>query len=96
MTYDQASRLKTVTEKHEPLLIFRMIRIIELARVLIQKRGLSLFEGNTVFCEVSALFAAVPTQIRYCSQHYNSNIGANAIRAAGKCEILTSWFRLHS
>jgi hypothetical protein len=49
MAHDEASRLKAITQHEEPFFFFRMIGIVEQARILIEKDGLSFLKRDAMF-----------------------------------------------
>jgi hypothetical protein len=52
MIHDQAARPKTVAQEHKPVLVLRMIRIVDQSSVLVQKSGLRFLEWDAALREV--------------------------------------------
>ena len=60
MHYHKQSELNAETQKNETVFIIRMLGVCDDPRVVIEKRGFSLVEGNTVLPQVLGSFPSVP------------------------------------
>jgi hypothetical protein len=60
MTDDQAVRLEAIAEQHEALFFLRVIRIIDQASVLVQKKRSALPRKRRRALSVRSSFAAIP------------------------------------
>jgi hypothetical protein len=52
--------MKAIAQKYESFFIIRVIRIVDKAGVLVQKRSLGFLERDAVLCKVQSGLAAIP------------------------------------
>ena len=60
MTYHEAVRLKAVTQQQESFFFIGMIRIVDQARILIEKNSLSFLKGDAMLGKVRSGLPAIP------------------------------------
>lgn len=64
MANDQQSKLATHPEQNEPVLLFRVIRIGDQARVLIDKRGFGFLKRHAMLPLIGSILVDVPFEVQ--------------------------------